>query len=230
MKSQGSLRLSFQGPDVFEESAANRVQVYVRIRPLVPSDVRSVDGKGAVSVEDVDLTQIRVVDGKKEKIFPFDRILPPDATNEEVYQVVGKPLVEASMTGLNSILMAYGQTGAGKTHTLMATDGLTTSVVSHVFALISKDAAHSYAVTCSYLQIYQERVYDLLGPEKSGPEVFLREHPKKGIVHGRLGNHGLYSNKKSNSALYVQNELMKSVPTTANSEQAQGLDRSLQKR
>lgn len=87
-----------------------------------------------------------------------------------------------------------------------------------------------FQVTCSYLQIYQERVYDLLGPEKSGPEVFLREHPKKGIVHGRLGNHGLYSNKKSNSALYVQNELMKSVPTTANSEQAQGLDRSLQKR
>lgn len=37
-------------------------------------------------------------------------------------------------------------------------------------------------VTCSYLQIYQERVYDLLGSEKSGPEVFLREHPKKGMV------------------------------------------------
>ena len=86
--------------------------------------------------------------------------------------MVGKPLVEASMTGLNSILMAYGQTGAGmllpisifvctslrdylmcfkmfagKTHTLMAPDGLTTSVVAHIFALIGKDAAHSYAVS-----------------------------------------------------------------------------------
>ena len=40
----------------------------------------------------------------------------------------------------------------------------------------------SLQVTCSYLQIYQERVYDLLGSEKSGPEVFLREHPKKGMV------------------------------------------------
>lgn len=37
-------------------------------------------------------------------------------------------------------------------------------------------------VTCSYLQIYQERVYDLLGTDKSGPEVYLREHPKKGRV------------------------------------------------
>lgn len=37
-----------------------------------------------------------------------------------------------------------------------------------------------FQVTCSYLQIYQERVYDLLGTEKSGTEVYLREHPKKG--------------------------------------------------
>lgn len=37
-------------------------------------------------------------------------------------------------------------------------------------------------VTCSYLQIYQERIYDLLGTDKSGPEIFLREHPRKGII------------------------------------------------
>jgi len=39
------------------------------------------------------------------------------------------------------------ETFTGKTHTLMAPDGLTTSVVSHIFALIGKDAAHSYAVS-----------------------------------------------------------------------------------
>ena len=37
-------------------------------------------------------------------------------------------------------------------------------------------------VTCSYLQIYQERIYDLLGTDKSGPEIFLREHPRKGMI------------------------------------------------
>ena len=36
-------------------------------------------------------------------------------------------------------------------------------------------------VTCSYLQIYQERIYDLLGTDKSGPEIILREHPRKGM-------------------------------------------------
>ena len=46
-------------------------------------------------------------------------------------------------------------------------------------------------VTCSYLQIYQERIYDLLGLEKTGPEVYLREHPKKG--------------KKINNDIYLKN-------------------------
>ena len=43
---------------MFEDPALSRVQVYVRIRPLVQGDVRSVEGKGAVIVEDVDLTQV----------------------------------------------------------------------------------------------------------------------------------------------------------------------------
>ena len=47
-----------QGSDVFEDETTGRVQVYVRIRPLVQGDVRSLDGKGAVSVEDEDLTQV----------------------------------------------------------------------------------------------------------------------------------------------------------------------------
>ena len=44
---------------MFEEPAVSRVQVYVRIRPLVQGDVRNIEGKGAVIVEDVDLTQVR---------------------------------------------------------------------------------------------------------------------------------------------------------------------------
>ena len=49
---------------------------------------------------------------------------------------------------------------------------LVSSIIFLVFVL---------QVTCSYLQIYQERIYDLLGSEKSGTEVYLREHPKKGV-------------------------------------------------
>lgn len=49
---------------MFEDSAAGRVQVYVRIRPLVQTDVRSIDGKGAVIAEDDDLTQVRILNGE----------------------------------------------------------------------------------------------------------------------------------------------------------------------
>ncbi|EDO28547.1 predicted protein, partial [Nematostella vectensis] len=97
----------------------------------------------------------------------------------QVYRVVGKPLVEACLTGMTGILMAYGQTGAGKTYTLMAPRGITGSVVNTVFSIVDRDQSHSYTVTCSYLQIYQERIYDLLSAGNLR-EVFLREHPKKG--------------------------------------------------
>ena len=46
---------------MFEDTTTGRVQGYVRIRPLVQSDVRSLDGKGAVSVEDDDFTQVRML-------------------------------------------------------------------------------------------------------------------------------------------------------------------------
>ncbi|KAK3714772.1 hypothetical protein QZH41_020013, partial [Actinostola sp. cb2023] len=75
--------------------------------------------------------------------------------------------------------------GAGKTYTLMASDGVTPSIVNTVFSIIERDQTHSYTVTCSYLQIYQERIYDLLCAGKMR-EVFLREHPKKGVFVDHL--------------------------------------------
>ncbi|KAK3723818.1 hypothetical protein QZH41_019496, partial [Actinostola sp. cb2023] len=163
-----------------------RIQVFVRVRPFGPQDVKcSQFGREAVQVGNAEMTQLNVSEGKTEKIFEFDQVIPPETGNEEVYKIIGKPLVEACLTGMNGILMAYGQTGAGKTYTLMASDGVTPSIVNTVFSIIERDQTHSYTVTCSYLQIYQERIYDLLCAGKMR-EVFLREHPKKGVFVDHL--------------------------------------------
>merc|ERR1719359_1683279 len=55
---------------------------------------------------------------QKEKEFVFDRVFCPDATQEEVYNTVGKPLVDSLLAGHNACLFAYGQTGSGKTYTM----------------------------------------------------------------------------------------------------------------
>ncbi|XP_029208723.2 kinesin-like protein KIN-7O isoform X2 [Acropora millepora] len=76
--------------------------------------------------------------------------------------------------------MAYGQTGSGKTHTLMAPDGITAGVIERCFKRITQDDLHDYKVTMSYLQIYQEKIYDLLNSTNK-VELSLREHPVKGV-------------------------------------------------
>jgi hypothetical protein len=121
--------------------------------------------------------------------------------------VVGKPLVEAAMRGFNGTLMAYGQTGTGKTHTLTSEDGLIPRLINDTFEQISSDAQHEYKVTCSYIQIYQDKIFDLLAtehvqhsPTKSGAktenDLALREHPDSGVYIEGLGEFVVRSPKE----------------------------------
>eukprot|EP00759_Apiculatamorpha_spiralis_P047403 PhF_6_TR43117/c0_g1_i2/m.65922 len=57
------------------------------------------------------------------KTFTFDRIFSSDCGQSEVFEAVGRPLVEAALQGYNGTVLAYGQTGSGKTHTMMGPEG-----------------------------------------------------------------------------------------------------------
>ncbi|KAJ7377044.1 hypothetical protein OS493_031002 [Desmophyllum pertusum] len=82
--------------------------------------------------------------------------------------------------GFNGTLMAYGQTGTGKTYTMMSSDGICVLVVEKLFKRIHLDKYHDYKVCMSYLQIYQEKIFDLLNAN-SKVDLVLREDPKKGV-------------------------------------------------
>ncbi|KAK3723829.1 hypothetical protein QZH41_019506, partial [Actinostola sp. cb2023] len=120
-----------------------------------------------------------ILDGK-EKRFQFDGIFPGFASNRQVYYQIGKPLIDAAFKGFNGTLMAYGQTGTGKTYTQMSQDGVCMLSVQKLFRRIQNDVFHEYKVYMSYLQIYQEKIFDLLNPNHK-LEMILREDPKKGI-------------------------------------------------
>ncbi|EDO47601.1 predicted protein, partial [Nematostella vectensis] len=120
-----------------------------------------------------------LVDGR-ERRFVFDAVLPPAATNRQVYSYAGRPLVDAAFSGFNGTLMAYGQTGTGKTYTMMSRDGVCMQMVHKLFRRLVKDQQHEYKVCMSYLQIYQEKIYDLLNSNHK-LEMVLREDPKKGV-------------------------------------------------
>lgn len=108
-----------------------------------------------------------------DRWYGFDYIYSTIASNKEVYRRASYDLVESALDGINTALFAYGQTASGKTHTLMSKDGVTARMISHLFHRIWKNRSHDYKISCSYFQIYNEQIYDLLNPRNA--ECFIRE-------------------------------------------------------
>lgn len=95
-------------------------------------------------------------------LLSFLQILPEDSVQADVYQAAVQPVVEDVLNGYNGTIMAYGQTGAGKTYTLSSIQpdaiGMIPRAAAEVFAHISKDVINEYTVFMSYIQIYMEMI------------------------------------------------------------------------
>lgn len=90
------------------------------------------------------------------------QILPENSVQADVYQAAVQPVVEDVLNGYNGTIMAYGQTGAGKTYTLSSIQpdaiGMIPRAAAEVFAHIAKDVINEYTVFMSYIQIYMEMI------------------------------------------------------------------------
>lgn len=106
------------------------------------------------------------------------------ASQEQVYQDLGTEVVDCAFEGYNACVFAYGQTGSGKTFTMMGSNenqGLIPRICKALFERMSVDSKRgtTHRVQVSYLEIYQERVADLLRGRDSN-SLKVREHPKRG--------------------------------------------------
>ncbi|KIO06241.1 hypothetical protein M404DRAFT_24972 [Pisolithus tinctorius Marx 270] len=98
--------------------------------------------------------------------FHFDEVLT-GSENKPVYNAVTRSHVCAAMEGYNAVIFAYGQTASGKTFTLSGNEdqpGIIPRAMKDVFAHIRRTSAREYLLRCSYLEIYNETIYDLLAP------------------------------------------------------------------
>ncbi|GMI70476.1 hypothetical protein like AT3G23670 [Hibiscus trionum] len=130
--------------------------------------------------------------------FTFDSVASSDATQRDMFQLVGAPLVENCLAGFNSSVFAYGQTGSGKTYTIWGPanalleenlysdqQGLTPRVFQRLFARINEeqikhaDKQLKYQCQCSFLEIYNEQITDLLDPNQRNLQI--REDVKSGV-------------------------------------------------
>lgn len=125
--------------------------------------------------------------GDLNKTFAYDAVYGVDSLQQSVYDESAFPLVESVIEGYNGTIFAYGQTGCGKTHTMMGsyeseeTQGIIPKAFNHIFGCIdSSDDGKKFLVRCSYLEIYNESILDLLGSDHK-KKLDVKEDADKGI-------------------------------------------------
>lgn len=120
----------------------------------------------------------------KARRYTFDVAFGDNATNAEVYEATGRGLISAVVNGMNSTVFAYGATGSGKTHTMIGNydePGMMFLSLVDIFDQIkSMEHDYEFEVKCSYLEVYNELIYDLLVVDSTPLE--LREDPERGPV------------------------------------------------
>ncbi|KAJ3200059.1 Kinesin-like protein kif21a [Entophlyctis luteolus] len=173
--------------------AASCVRVVVRLRPLSPKE--ALDGaQVCVSVVDADTTTaappttvcVRGADPAclpghpaANKVFVFDRVFAPDASQEAIYAHSVRPLVDSFLTGFNVTTLAYGQTGSGKTWTMgtglgnavlpSENVGIVPRAIKDIFGFLETKKSTLgdklyFSVHVSFLELYNEDIIDLLNP------------------------------------------------------------------
>ncbi|CAG9565728.1 unnamed protein product [Danaus chrysippus] len=123
----------------------------------------------------------------------YDSADPQYASQEQVFSDLGLDVIDSAFEGYNACVFAYGQTGSGKTFTMMGSpdsQGLIPRICRQLFSRVAagKESGSSYRTEVSYLEIYNERVKDLLASD-AGHSLRVREHPKLGPYVQDLSKH-----------------------------------------
>nr|XP_020743205.1 kinesin-like protein KIF15 [Odocoileus virginianus texanus] len=169
------------------------IKVFIRIRPPTEGS-GSADGEQNLCLSVLSSTTLRLHSNPEPKTFMFDHVANMDTTQESMFSTVAKGIVESCMSGYNGTIFAYGQTGSGKTFTMMGPSesdnfshnlrGVIPRSFEYLFSLIEREkekagAGKSFLCKCSFIEIYNEHIYDLLDSASAG--LYIREHIKKGV-------------------------------------------------
>ncbi|XP_037705105.1 kinesin-like protein KIF1A isoform X24 [Choloepus didactylus] len=174
--------------------AGASVKVAVRVRPFNSREM-SRDSKCIIQMSGSTTTIVNPKQPKETpKSFSFDysywsHTSPEDinyASQKQVYRDIGEEMLQHAFEGYNVCIFAYGQTGAGKSYTMMGKQekdqqGIIPQLCEDLFSRINDttNGNMSYSVEVSYMEIYCERVRDLLNPKNKG-NLRVREHPLLG--------------------------------------------------
>ncbi|XP_058834177.1 chromosome-associated kinesin KIF4-like [Topomyia yanbarensis] len=173
---------------------ADSVKVAVRIRPL---SSREQDRGCRIVVDQPNTSEQQVVIGNgisgKPEAFTFNYVFSPEDNQEQLYENAVRPLLQKLYAGYNVTILAYGQTGSGKTFTMGTnfdgekdlTMGVIPRAIYDIFERIEETDV-DVSISCSFMELYQETLYDLLSKKGSREErvVDIRESNNQIVIPG----------------------------------------------
>ncbi|KHN99885.1 kinesin [Metarhizium album ARSEF 1941] len=168
------------------ESKGN-VLVSVRVRPDNAAGQSNPEGEWMVDGR----KSLIAYKGKEGGDYIYDNVFTTHDNNARVYDHIAKRLVRRVMEGYHGTVFAYGMTGTGKTFSMQGTassPGVIPLAITDIFSYIRETPSREFLLRVSYLEIYNEKIYDLLSmPTGSGvggasqDEIKLREDSKRGV-------------------------------------------------
>ncbi|KAG8931432.1 hypothetical protein FRC00_000774 [Tulasnella sp. 408] len=173
--------------------ASNNIKVVCRFRPQNSIEIR--EGGEIVVNFDENLQTVKPKStanlvGPEKDGFTFDRVFPMGTKQHEVFDYGVSGIVKDVLDGYNGTVFAYGQTGSGKTFTMMASvgadidndelKGIIPRITEQIFtSIVESDANFEYLVKVSYMEIYLERIRDLMAPQNDNLQI--HEEKSKGV-------------------------------------------------
>jgi hypothetical protein len=156
------------------------------------------------------------------KIYSYNQCFTSQDTNLQVYAAVVRRVVMASLEGYNGTIFAYGQTGSGKTFTMMGADahgeegdpGVVLQALDDLFRAMDCEDK-TYCLSCSYQEIYNEQVFDLLA-DSPGHVLPVCEDPHKGFYVKGLSEHVVSSKDEILKYIAIGEAARRYAATTMN--------------
>ncbi|KAJ7341341.1 hypothetical protein JRQ81_005321, partial [Phrynocephalus forsythii] len=220
-----------------EKMGDSKVKVAVRVRPLSRREI-DLHTKCVVDVDENKVilnpvnTNLSKGDARNQpKVFAYDHCFwsMDEAVKEKyagqdiVFKCLGENILQNAFEGYNACIFAYGQTGSGKSYTMMGTadqPGLIPRLCSALFERAQEEESEeqSFKVEVSYMEIYNEKVRDLLDPKGSRQSLKVREHSVYGPYVDGLSKLAVASYKDIESLMSEGNKSRTVAATNMNEE------------
>jgi kinesin family protein 5 len=173
------------------DGSGGNVRVFCRFRPLNERELNTTENEMCVTFKNETTCAVMGINtktGQQEPInYTYDHCFDTNCRQQDVYNTAVLPIIESVLEGFNGTILAYGQTSSGKTHTMLGPDidneeqrGIIPRMVGGIFEKIETAPEEvEFTVKVSFIEIYNEKIRDLLDPKKNNLKV--HESKEEGV-------------------------------------------------